>query len=82
MRCDLRDTVTTIIEKFAGKSPMSDSHLFDEGYLDSLSFLGLVEELESHFNVRMTAEFMNEENFSTLENIEKTVTEIIKSQND
>ncbi|MDG2088403.1 MAG: acyl carrier protein [Arenicellaceae bacterium] len=74
------DTITTIIEKFAGKSPTADAHLFDEGYLDSLSFLGLVEELESHFNVRMTAEFMNEENFSTLEKIEKTIAQIIKSQ--
>jgi len=74
----LINTITEIIAKFAGKRPTKEAHLFDEGYLDSLGFLGMVEELENYFNVEMTPELMNEENFSNLEQIELTITQLQK----
>ena len=66
------DRIVLIINKFSIKESVNipiDLPLFDDGYLDSLNALNVIEELESEFNLRFEMEDLTAENFGSIEQI-------------
>lgn len=45
----------------------SETHLLDDGVLDSLGILRMVEFLESQFNVKVNAQDINKKNFKSID---------------
>jgi acyl carrier protein len=66
------DRISLIINKYSVKRSDNvpiDMPLFDDGYLDSLNALDVIEELELEFNLHFEMEDLTGENFGSIEQI-------------
>lgn len=70
----INDTVRILFsEKMDITVPADDTHLFEEGYLDSLGFVKMLSLLEEEFNMTISMEELDFENFKTIGQITEFV---------
>lgn len=69
--------IKTIKETVEDVGIDSETSLLDEGILDSISILYLIEELEKKYGIKIEMEVVNEDNFSTVSNIASLVTDMM-----
>jgi len=53
--------------------PSTDTHLIENGFIDSLRFIQLMSVLEDEFEITVSIEDLDLERFSTIKNISKFV---------
>jgi len=58
---------------FKEKYLKSDFDLIDSGLVDSMSFLGLIGDLEAQFDIEIDFENLNPEEFTTLKGLTNTI---------
>lgn len=58
-----------------------NAKLLDEGWMDSLSTIILIQEIEESFQIEINPEYLNHENFNTLSNITSIVQKIFDEKN-
>lgn len=64
---DIRSKVWAFIEpQTVGRNPSDSDDLFAEGYVNSLFAMQIVRFIQSHFDLTLTAEDMNFDNFRTI----------------
>ena len=57
------------------------SKLLDEGWLDSLSTIVLIQEIEEKFKIEISQDYLNHDNFNSVNNISNLVQKIINERN-
>jgi RimJ/RimL family protein N-acetyltransferase/acyl carrier protein len=60
-------------EEFEVEIPSTDTHLIENGFIDSLRFIQLISILEDEFEITVSIEDLDLERFSTVKNISKFV---------
>ena len=69
-----REDILEILQKIKPSVNFEQAQgLLDNGYLDSLDFMKLITELSQHFGVNIGIDEITEENFDTVETIEKMI---------
>ena len=64
----------TIAERLGVTVPSFDTNLFETGIVDSLAFVNLLVEIESQFDIHVTLENLELENFQSIEAIAAFIT--------
>ncbi len=71
---ETKSRVLTLVRKITENSTISEnSLLLDEGWIDSLTAVILLDELEVEFSIKMDTDELTHENFNTIENISKLI---------
>jgi len=71
---EIKSRVLTLVRKITENSTISEnSLLLDEGWIDSLTAVILLDELEVEFSIKMDTDELTHENFNTIENISKLI---------
>ena len=71
---EIKSRVLTLVRKITENSTISEnSLLLDEGWIDSLTAVILLDELEEEFSIKMDTDELTHENFNTIENISKLI---------
>ncbi len=70
----IKKEVLDLVKKVGDNQNITDkSLLLDEGWIDSLSTITLLSELENKFSIEIETEELSHENFNTIENISKLI---------
>lgn len=69
----IKEFVINVIEESTGSLVESDTMLFDEEILDSMSILYLIGELESEYDVELPPDEVVQTNYATVEKIAEYV---------
>lgn len=70
----IENKIFDIIKKIINNNDINkDSLLLDEGWLDSLSTIELLTEIEKAFNITIDNDQLTHENFNSLQNITELV---------
>jgi len=70
----IKKEVLDLVKKIGDNQNITDkSLLLDEGWIDSLSTITLLSELENKFSIEIETEELSHENFNTIENISKLI---------
>ena len=71
---ETKSRVLALVRKITENSNISEnSLLLDEGWIDSLTAVILLDELEVEFSIKMDTDELTHENFNTIENISKMI---------
>ena len=69
-----RETLLEILRKIKPGVNFEEAHgILENGYLDSLEFVTMIQEIGSNLGVDIDADDITPENFDTLDSIEKLV---------
>lgn len=70
----IKKKVLDLVKKVGDNQNITEkSLLLDEGWIDSLSTITLLSELENKFSIEIETEELSHENFNTIENISKLI---------
>tara|TARA_B100000963_G_scaffold264724_1_gene232890 strand:- start:3396 stop:3635 length:240 start_codon:yes stop_codon:yes gene_type:complete len=70
----IKKIVLDLVKKVGDNQNITEkSLLLDEGWIDSLSTITLLSELENKFSIEIETEELSHENFNTIENISKLI---------
>tara|TARA_A100001011_G_scaffold16404_1_gene17114 strand:- start:7013 stop:7252 length:240 start_codon:yes stop_codon:yes gene_type:complete len=70
----IKKEVLDLVKKVGDNENITEkSLLLDEGWIDSLSTITLLSELENKFSIEIETEELSHENFNTIENISKLI---------
>ncbi|MDC3050708.1 acyl carrier protein [Bacteroidota bacterium] len=70
----IKKIVLDLVKKVGDNQNITEkSLLLDEGWIDSLSTIMLLSELENKFSIEIETEELSHENFNTIENISKLI---------
>ena len=70
----IKKKVLDLVKKVGDNQNITEkSLLLDEGWIDSLSTIMLLSELENKFSIEIETEELSHENFNTIENISKLI---------
>lgn len=70
----IKKIVLDLVKKVGDNQNITEkSLLLDEGWIDSLSTITLLSELENKFSIEIDTEELSHENFNTIENISKLI---------
>ncbi len=70
----IKKKVLDLVKKVGDNQNITEkSLLLDEGWIDSLSTITLLSELENKFSIEIDTEELSHENFNTIENISKLI---------
>jgi len=70
----IKKEVLDLVKKVGENENITEkSLLLDEGWIDSLSTITLLSELENKFSIEIETEELSHENFNTIENISKLI---------
>ncbi|MDC0964611.1 acyl carrier protein [Candidatus Pseudothioglobus singularis] len=69
--------IKSIIESVIKKELLQDQSLLDDGVLDSLMTLNLIEELEKSFSISIATDEFSHFNFNSVMAINKMITRVI-----
>ena len=70
----IKKEVLDLVKKVGDNQNITEkSLLLDEGWIDSLSTITLLSELENKFSIEIETEELSHENFNTIENISKLI---------
>ena len=76
---EIESEILKIVCKIADNNKITEkSLLLDEGWIDSLSAVFLLDELESKFSIEIDMEELTHENFNTIQNISQLITKQIE----
>tara|TARA_B110000858_G_C17711191_1_gene430645 strand:- start:382 stop:630 length:249 start_codon:yes stop_codon:yes gene_type:complete len=71
---EIRKQVLDLVRSVSGnENIIEDSLLLDEGWIDSLTTITLLTEVEEKFSIVIEADELSHENFNTIENISKLI---------
>tara|TARA_B110000483_G_C17700174_1_gene352985 strand:+ start:26 stop:259 length:234 start_codon:yes stop_codon:yes gene_type:complete len=71
---ETKSRVLALVRKITENSNISENALLlDEGWIDSLTAVILLDELEVEFSIKMDTDELTHENFNTIENISKLI---------
>ena len=78
----MKKKIFDLLKKVTDNQNLSENAiLLDEGWLDSLSTIILIQEIEDCFNIEIDSSFLNHENFNSLSSITNIVQKIIDERN-
>lgn len=78
----MKNKIFELIIKVTDNSDLDENaRLLDEGWLDSLSTIILIQEIEESFQIEINSDYLNHENFNTLSNITNLVQKIFDEKN-
>ena len=66
---EIEKNVDEIVRKYASKEYTKDTDLIENGILESLTLVEIVIEIENRMGIKIGIDFINVENFSTLNSI-------------
>ena len=65
-----REEILNIVKEISNNNDINfNNQLLDEGIIDSLSTIMLIQRLEEDFNIEINNNDLNHDNFNTIENI-------------
>lgn len=71
---EIKSRVLVLVRKITENGNISENTLLlDEGWIDSLTAVILLDELEVEFSIKMDTDELTHENFNTIENISKLI---------
>jgi len=71
---EIKKQVLDLVRSVSGnKNIKEDSLLLDEGWIDSLTTITLLTEVEENFSIVIETDELSHENFNTIENISKLI---------
>lgn len=71
---EIRKQVLDLVRSVSGnENIIEDSLLLDEGWIDSLTTITLLTEVEEKFSIVIESDELSHENFNTIENISKLI---------
>jgi acyl carrier protein len=75
---NLTQKIKVLIEEIIGKELIDETHILDNGWLDSLQTINLVYRLEEEFNISIPVDEFSHENFNSIKSIERLVSLLTK----
>ncbi|MNC76933.1 D-alanine--poly(phosphoribitol) ligase subunit 2 [compost metagenome] len=75
---DIKSDVRTFLSRYVKNQDIQDDEdIFSSGAVNSLFAMQLIMYLESRFNIRITNQEMNPDNFKSINSIEQTVSRLL-----
>lgn len=70
---DMKEKIEDILKEIIDGVDVTSKALMDDGYINSLTIIQVVSELDFTFDIEITYEAITKENFNSVEAIEKMV---------
>ena len=76
---EIKNNILKLVQKITdNKDIKEDSLLLDEGWIDSLTAVVLLDELEKEFSIEIDTEELTHDNFNSIESISKIILDKIE----